>query len=70
MHVGAPEVRWLCTAFTLEPSHALASLAVNRCCLASRATGTGVSTDCLVSAPIGVMRRAHRVDLACRSIMS
>jgi len=43
LHIGAPDVGWSCTAFSLEPSHGLASLAVNRCCLASRATGPGVS---------------------------
>jgi len=70
LHIGAPEVRWSCTPFYLEPSYTLASLAVNHCCLAFRATGTGVSPDSLISAPIGVVRRAPRVDLACQLSMS
>ena len=36
LHIGGPDVGWSCTDFSLEPSHALASLAVNRCCLVSR----------------------------------
>jgi len=66
LHIGPPDVVWSCTAFSFERSHALASLAVNRCCLASRATGAGVSPDSLISAPIVVVGRAPRVDLACR----
>jgi hypothetical protein len=46
------------------------SLAVNRCCLVSRATGAGVSPDSLIRAPIGVVGRAPRIDLACRLGMS
>jgi len=55
LHIGAPDMGWLCTSFSFEPSHALASLAVNRCCLASRATGAGVSPESRRSAPIGVV---------------
>ena len=45
LHIGAPDVGWSCTAFSFEPLHPLASLAVNCCCLASRAPGEGVIPD-------------------------
>jgi hypothetical protein len=66
LYLIASNVRWLCTAFGFEPLHALASLILNRCCRVSRATGVGVSPANLKSAPIGVMGRVPRVDLACR----
>jgi len=65
VNIGARAVGWLCTAISFEPAHALVSVAVNRCCLASRTTGAGVSPDFLISALIGVVGRAPRVDLAC-----
>jgi len=57
-------VGWSCTAFNLEPSHALASLAVNCCYLESGASGAGVSPDSLISAPIGIVGRAPSIVLA------
>jgi hypothetical protein len=66
VHLGAPDVGWSCTAFSSETSHALESLTGNCCCLAPRATVVGVSPDSLISVPIGVVKRAPRVDLACR----
>jgi len=65
LHIGAAYVGCLCTAISREPSQVLASLTVNRFSLPSRATGTGVSPDSLISALIDVVGRAPRVDLAC-----
>jgi len=66
LNIGAPDAGWSCTAFSFEPSHALASLTVNRYCLLSRVTGAGVGAASLISAPIGVVGRAPRDDPACQ----
>jgi len=66
LHIGPPAVGWSSTAFSSYHSHMLAGLAVNCCCLASRATRASVSCDSLISPPIEVVGMAPRVDLACQ----
>jgi hypothetical protein len=53
--IGQRDVGSSCMACSFEPYTVLASVAVNRYCPASRATGAGVSPDYLSSALIGVM---------------
>jgi len=65
LHIGAPEEGLWCSSFSLL-LHAIAILAVNRCCLESKVTGTGVSTDSLISALCRVVGSMPRLDLACR----
>jgi hypothetical protein len=52
-------------SFCLQPSHPLASLAANRCCLELMATGIDVSRESVMSGPSGVVGRAPTVDLPC-----
>ena len=66
LHIGAPDVGWLYVSFCFDPSHALAGLAVNCCCLESRTTGACVSHESLMRGPSGVVGRAPTVDLAWR----
>jgi len=49
----------------MEPSHALAILAMNDCYLVSKVTTTGVSCVFPVSAHLRVFSSRPRVDLAC-----
>jgi len=65
LHIGAQEKGLWCSSCSLL-LHASASLAVNRCCLASKITCAGVSPDSLISVPCGVVGSAPRMDLACR----
>jgi len=44
LHIGAPDVRFLCCSRSLL-LHAGSNLAENHCCLASKITGAGVSPD-------------------------
>jgi len=46
--------------------HPCSDLAVNRCCLESNVTGTGVSPDSLIDAPAGVVGSMPWMDLGCR----
>jgi hypothetical protein len=66
LNMSVPDVEWLYVSFSLEPSHAFASLPVNHCCLELTATGAGVSPKFLISAPSSVQGRVPRVRLACR----
>jgi hypothetical protein len=65
LQIGAPEEGFWCSSFSLL-LHALASVAVNRCCLESKITGASVRPDSLTSAPRGVVGSAPRMDLACQ----
>jgi hypothetical protein len=65
LHIGAPEEGLLSSSFSLLlPT--FSSLAADRCCPKSKVTGAGVSPDCLISAPRGVVGSAPRMDLACQ----
>jgi len=61
---GAPRVGYSKRSCDFEPSHAFGSLATTRCSLASRATAAGVSHESHITAPLGVVGSAPRMDLA------
>ena len=64
LHLSASEERFRCKSSSLL-LHVSASLTDNRCCLESEITCAGVSPDCLINAPRGVVGSAPRMDLAC-----
>jgi len=63
LHIGAPQEGFLCSCCRLL-LHALSSVAANRCCLESKISGTGVSSDSLISAYRRVMGSVPRMKLA------
>jgi len=65
LHIGTPEEELQCSSFSF-PLHAFSSLAANRFCLESTATGTSVSPNFLISEPRGVVGSAPRMVLACQ----
>lgn len=64
-HIGAMVEAFRCNSFYLL-LHGSASLAVNRCCLVSKITGTPVSSDSLICAQCDVMGGTPEIDLACQ----
>ena len=62
LHIGALEEWMWCSSFSMQ-RHVCVNLAVNRCCLESKITGSGVSPDSLIIARSGVVGCAPRMDL-------
>jgi len=63
-HRGPGRGIW-CT-FLIVLVHAFASLTAKCCCLDSKITGAGISTESRINAPRGFVGSAPRIDLTCR----